>query len=53
MLRVMLSLALATGVSINAIYAADGQSGPSKITDKYTKALQQQFNTRTSTRTAS
>jgi hypothetical protein len=46
MLRVMLSLALATCVSMNAIYAAAGQTGSTKTTDKYTKALQQQFNTK-------
>jgi hypothetical protein len=40
----MLSLALATGVSVNAIYAAEGQTGSNKSTDQYTRALQQQFN---------
>jgi Ca2+-binding EF-hand superfamily protein len=45
MLRVILSLALATGVSISAVYAADGQTGSNKNTDKaYTKTIQQQFN---------
>jgi Ca2+-binding EF-hand superfamily protein len=44
MLRVILSLALATGVSVSAIYAADGQTGSNKNTDKYVKTMQQQFN---------
>ena len=48
MLRVMLSLALATGVSISAIYAADGQTGSNKNTNNNSKwnskTLQQQFN---------
>ena len=48
MLRIMLSLALATGVSISAIYAADGQTGSNKNTNNNSKwnskTLQQQFN---------